>query len=143
MSGQFLFSITSLCKNYIKAADTVCCNHDQAVSIVINLAHLTFFNRLHFLHDLIPHIIPELPCTFCQARSCAVMLPFKAGPLPASAEILCIFLAANSPVTALNICIATKLLLMSCTCQEFFPANSPVQSVNLDARTLPQRLQTV
>ena len=32
---------------------------------------------------------------------------------------------------------------MSCTCQEFFPANSPVQSVNLDARTLPQRLHSI
>ena len=32
-------------QNHVKAADTVCCNHDQAVAIVINLTYFTFFDR--------------------------------------------------------------------------------------------------
>ncbi len=31
-------------QNDVKTADTVCCNHDQAVTIVIDLTYFTFFD---------------------------------------------------------------------------------------------------
>ena len=47
-------------KDHIKATDTVCGNHDQAVPIVINFPYLTFFNWLHFLHSFTPRQLPYL-----------------------------------------------------------------------------------
>ena len=41
-------------KNHIKAADSVCGNHNQAVTVIINLSNLTFFNRLH-TYQFSPH----------------------------------------------------------------------------------------
>lgn len=38
----------------IKATDAVCCNHDQAVTVVINLTYFTFFDWFHFLHFFAP-----------------------------------------------------------------------------------------
>ena len=35
-------------QDHIIAADTVGCDHDQAVPIIVNLTYLTFFDRLHF-----------------------------------------------------------------------------------------------
>ena len=32
-------------QNYVKAADAVSCNHDQAVAVIVDLAYLTFFDR--------------------------------------------------------------------------------------------------
>ena len=43
-------------QNHIEAADAVGCHHDQAVSIVVNLSYLTFFDRFHFLHAFTPHL---------------------------------------------------------------------------------------
>ena len=43
-------------KNHIKAADSVCGNHNQAVTVIINLPYLTFFNRLHNT-QFSPHLI--------------------------------------------------------------------------------------
>ena len=37
-------------QDHIKTADTVCCYHDQAVTVIINLTYFSFFNRFHFLH---------------------------------------------------------------------------------------------
>ena len=64
--GHIKPELGHLCKNsaflryfvvqdHIKTADTVCRNHDQAVSVVVNLAYFAFFNWLHFLHSFTPH----------------------------------------------------------------------------------------
>ena len=43
--GQYsTFLCNFVIQNYVKAADTVCCNHDQTVSIVIDLTYFTFFD---------------------------------------------------------------------------------------------------
>ena len=47
--------VTSLCKDNIKATDTVRCNHDQAVSIVIDFTDFSFFNRFSSPAFFAPH----------------------------------------------------------------------------------------
>ena len=47
-------------EDYIKTTDTVCGNHDQAVSIVVDLTYFTFFDWLHFLHFFTPRQLPYL-----------------------------------------------------------------------------------
>ena len=43
--GQYsTFLCNFIIQNYVKAADTVCCNHDQTVAIVIDLTYFTFFD---------------------------------------------------------------------------------------------------
>ena len=52
--GSFLGNL--IIKNHVKATDPVCGNHDQAVTIIINLSNLTFFNRLH-TNQFSPHLV--------------------------------------------------------------------------------------
>ena len=37
-------------QDHVKAADSVCGNHDQAVAVVVDLTDLSFFYRFHLVH---------------------------------------------------------------------------------------------
>ena len=65
-------------QDHVKTADTVCSNHDQAVSVIVNLAYFAFFNWLHFLHSFTPRHFSFLifGCKITHSAGCTAVQIF-------------------------------------------------------------------
>ena len=61
--------IYDIIQNHIKATDSVCGNHNQAVSVVINLTYFTLFDRLKFLNTHLFYSFIHIFLSVCSAKT--------------------------------------------------------------------------